>query len=197
MLTGISGSNTVEIALMISGFNAAVFSASATSAAVRPVGAGSFRLRRLDDGKVLHSVDVASLPVERRLQRVPGEAGAFYAHRELAHAREHRELAHVLDRLIRGRGHHPVEALEQRPRLGHRLALDRIGHQRGRRLRDRAAGSLERDVRDAVCRPPASSGSACRRRADCSPRRDGSPARSSGSSSAACCGRGSLPGRGR
>ena len=82
---------------------------------------------------------------------VPGEAGALDAHRELAHAGEHGELADrgLVDRLIDGRRDHRVKAVEERDRLVDRAALDGVGHERRGRLRDRAAGALERDVRDA------------------------------------------------
>ena len=106
MFTGISGSNTVEIASMIAGFNAAVFSASAVNRRlVVDSGAAGVRSRNHGRGFMSLSRD-ALLAFERRLERVPRQAGALHAHRKLAHAGEHRQLSRVLDRLIRRRRDH-------------------------------------------------------------------------------------------
>ena len=51
-------------------------------------------------------------------------------------------------------GDQRVKALEQLPRLGQRLAAQRLGHHRGRCRRDRAAHALEGDVRDAPVLDP-------------------------------------------
>src|SRR5436190_14164900 len=99
MFTGISGSYTVWMASRIAGFNASVRAASATSAAVSfEVGAGwagrsgtigrDFILRLFGRGD--------RVALERGFQGMPGQARALHAHRELAHAGQRRQLAHVL-----------------------------------------------------------------------------------------------------
>src|SRR2546428_12731234 len=89
------------------------------------------------------------LRLERRLERVPREARALHADRELADAGEDRELAEGrVDRIPRTARDHLTKSLEQTGRLGLRLALHRVRHQGSRRLRDRAALADERDVRD-------------------------------------------------
>src|SRR5690606_1976814 len=66
----------------------------------------------------------------------------------LAHSGERGEL---VERLwgSAAAGQHLVNLLEQAYRLLDARALDPLGHQRGRRHRDRAAAALELDVRDA------------------------------------------------
>src|SRR4029077_20927098 len=79
------------------------------------------------------------LPGEGRLERVPGEAGAFHAGGKFPDAGEHGELA---DRLFvnrqvdRGR-HDLMELVEQYRRIVDRLTLDGVAHQRRGGLRDR------------------------------------------------------------
>src|SRR5918993_5678278 len=151
MFTGISGSNTVEMALMIAGFNAAVLSASITSSAVVLVAGGASGGGVCMTFRFFMSFSRNRLfAVQSSLQRMPAQAGTLHPNWKLAHPGQHRQLAHVLDRLI-GRGrHHRVEALKERVRSLHGLSLDRVGHQRRGRLGDRAAGSLERHVFDRV-----------------------------------------------
>ena len=86
------------------------------------------------------------------LERVPREAGAFHAHGILTNAAEDRQLAERVgfDLRARRRGHQPVERVEQLVGLVERLALERVGHQRRRRLGDRAAGALEPQILDHV-----------------------------------------------
>src|SRR5207245_9979206 len=80
------------------------------------------------------------LRLERRLERVPREARALHADRELADAGEDRELAEGRVYRIPGTARdHLAKSLEQAGRLGLRLALHRVRHQGGRRLRDGAA----------------------------------------------------------
>src|SRR5271167_1564954 len=43
-----------------------------------------------------------------------------------------------------------MELAEERPGFDDRLALEHLGHQRGRRSRNRAAATLEADIDDAV-----------------------------------------------
>src|SRR5919109_703075 len=52
-------------------------------------------------------------PVERSLERMPREARALDADRELAYAGQRRQLTEILNRPIGRRGHHPVKTLEQ------------------------------------------------------------------------------------
>jgi len=86
----------------------------------------------------------------RRAQRVPGEAGAFDAGGELAHAGEDFQAAQVV---LFGFGvevafDHPVEFVEHHFGLLLRLALNGGGHHRGRGFRDRATRPLEAHVLD-------------------------------------------------
>src|SRR6476620_7613379 len=101
MFTGISGSNTVEMTSRIAGFKAAVLSASAANSvlvvsgvsgtvgiASGIIGSGFMLFRRR-----------ALFALQGRLERVPGEARAFHPDRELAHTREYRKFAEILDGL--------------------------------------------------------------------------------------------------
>jgi hypothetical protein len=90
------------------------------------------------------------LPVQRGFERMPAQARAFHAGRELAHTREGAELAEALDVRIRAASRQHVVHLPEEP-LGirHRLALDALRQQRGRRDRDRAAAAVEGNVADA------------------------------------------------
>src|SRR5574338_1390184 len=99
MFTGNSGSKTVRITSMIRGLSASVLAASGTMLAVSFVDAGGSGTGSgiIGSGFMLLRRHVR-LAIERRLQRVPGEARALHADRELADAREHRQLAQVLDR---------------------------------------------------------------------------------------------------
>src|SRR4051812_30938481 len=121
MLTGISGSNTVEIAAMTAGFNAAVFSASAVNAVFvdsRAAGVGS---GIIGSGFMLLSRG-ALFALERRLQRVPRQARTLHSHRKLTHTGEHRQLSQVLDRLVGWRRHHVMKTLEQLARFADGVA---------------------------------------------------------------------------
>ena len=133
---------------------------------------------------------------QRRVQRVPAQAGAFHARREFAHAGQRRQLAQIraAGAVL---GQQRVHALEQRVDGGALLALDGLGHHRGRCHRDGAAIAFEAQVRDAVA---------------VAPQRDGEPVAAQGvvalrlgvmriqavrNCADACCGRGSLRGRAR
>src|SRR6185437_751371 len=76
------------------------------------------------------------------VERVPSQAGALDARRILAHAGEGAQLAQAGIRLGFA-GDQLMELLEQGLGLGARLALDRVGEQRGGSGRDGAARALE------------------------------------------------------
>src|SRR5215212_7060180 len=121
MLTGISGSKTVLSASTIP------FSTSAGSAAAA---SGVSWFGSTMGCLLLLGRDRMVLLVESGLQGVPGEGSALDPHRVLAHAAQDGELADVRVRL--SLRHQLVEVVEQRARLLHPLALERLGHQRGR-----------------------------------------------------------------
>ena len=139
MFTGISGSNTVEIASMIAGFNAVGFLRVGSELASSVVSRHR-RGRRRDHRQRLHVIQSTCVcfALQRRLQRVPRQAGALHADRKLAHTGEHRQLAEILDRLVRRRRDHVWNCSNSARASLDRAALDRIGHQRRRRLRNRA-----------------------------------------------------------
>src|SRR3990170_1267039 len=87
---------------------------------------------------------------EGGLERVPGQARALHADRELRNAGERGELAE--DGAVRGvpgiAGYHAVELREQSVGLLRGPPPQRLGHHRGRRPRDRAALPDEARVRD-------------------------------------------------
>src|SRR3954466_3814049 len=149
MLTGISGSNTVEIAAMISGFKAAVFSASAANAVLVDSGAAGVGSGIMGRGFMLLSGDVL-VALERGLERMPRQARALHPHRKLTHTGEHRQLSQILGRLIGWRRHYVMKTLEQFAGFADGVALDGIGHERRGRLRNGTAATLERDVGDHV-----------------------------------------------
>src|SRR4028118_2343726 len=115
MLTGISGSNTVRMASRIAGFSASVLPGSGTSVSVsEEEGSGSGEASGImGSGLILLLGGDDRFPVERSLERVPRQAGALDAHRELPHPGEDRELSHVLDSSFRRSGDHRMESLEQ------------------------------------------------------------------------------------
>src|SRR6476469_5958659 len=139
MLTGISGSNTVDSALTICGLSAAVRSGSATMAAVsEPAGtaadaADGFWITGICFMRlagVLFCRDHFVAGFGRRAQRVPRERCALDADRKLAHAGQDRQLAEILDRLVDRRRHGAVKSLEQLLGFLDRFAFDHVGHQR-------------------------------------------------------------------
>ena len=108
MLTGISGSNTVEIAcddgrLQRLGLTGIGVEGSGGVGSGVGIGSGAIMGR----GFIVSSFELLGrgdlLAIERRLQRVPGQAGALHADGKLAHPGKHRQLAELLDRLIRRR----------------------------------------------------------------------------------------------
>src|SRR5215212_4641371 len=105
MLTGISGSKTVEIASTMRGFNSAVLSGSGTTLNAFDDGGSGAGSGIMGTGFMLiRGGSFRRNPwftLERGLERMPGQAGAFHAHRELAYAREHRQLPEIFDRLVR------------------------------------------------------------------------------------------------
>src|SRR5918993_5692227 len=91
--------------------------------------------------------------VERLRERVPAEHGALDAHRELHDALQCLEVAERDLRVTRllvdsVDGHQGLEPTDQRLGLTGALALHRLGHHRGGRLRDRAALAGDLDVGD-------------------------------------------------
>src|SRR5205814_6456586 len=90
--------------------------------------------------------------LQRRVQRMPRERGAFYAGRELRHSGERRQPAQFffVEAAAPLAGDELVERIEQLLRLGALLPLHRRAHHRRRRLRDRAAVAGEADVLDRV-----------------------------------------------
>ena len=156
MSTGISGSNTFLSAAAIAGAQLAGL-AGIRRRARRSRGsasaAGGWSCgNHWQSVHVVYSVLTPSrLRAIAALQRMPREAGAFHPDRELAHAGERPTACRC------PRPAAPAAVVTMRwnrwnsaSRLRHRLSLERVGHQRRRRLRDRAAGALERDVRDHV-----------------------------------------------
>ena len=90
---------------------------------------------------------------ERVVQRVPGERGALHPRRKILHPGEHLQLAEVARGRVGGlgAGEQRMHIAKQRLDVLDRLALDRLGHQRGRRGGDRAAVADEaRLAHDAV-----------------------------------------------
>jgi hypothetical protein len=105
----------------------------------------AFRLHRLAEGAAF----------DGGLHSVPGERRAFDADRVGLDAGQRLEPVGVLlERLGKiGRlaaRHLGVEGAKKLVRLLDRLALQHLGHERGRRRRDGAAAPLEHDVLDAV-----------------------------------------------
>src|SRR5689334_25347740 len=103
MFTGISGSNTVEIASTIVGLSAAVLSGSGVNSVLVDSGTGGIASGIMGSG-FMSLGRGALLPLQRRLQGVPRQARAFHSHREFSYACEHRQLAKILHRLVRRRG---------------------------------------------------------------------------------------------
>ena len=101
---------------------------------------------------VLHGLVTAAL--ERRVQRVPAEAGAFHAHREFAHAGQRGQLAEVFRHRRVVLRQHLVHFVEQVRDLGAAFALDRLAHQRCGGDGDRAALAVEAQVGDAIAIEP-------------------------------------------
>src|SRR6185312_2099062 len=162
--TGISGSRTVfsaSITFSCSAGSPASGSGRSTSSSScsegsRPKskkslssGTATTRLLRLDGGAAGRAV------LERRLEGVPWQRRAFDPGRIGFDAGQRLEPIHVILERIRRRrrvaaGDLAVEALEERRGLGQRLALENLGHQRGRGLRDGAAAPLEAHILDAL-----------------------------------------------
>src|SRR5438067_4076833 len=154
MLTGISGSNTVDSVSMIRGLSAAVRAGSLVMPSVIAAlaGAGGTADGCWTRGSAfmigLLSRHDVSAGFGSGTERVPRQRRALDPHRKLADTGQHRELAEILDGRVRRCGDRAMEALEQCLRLGHRLPLHAFGHERRRRLRDGTAGSLKRRLLD-------------------------------------------------
>ncbi len=102
MFTGISGSNTVEIASTMPGLQRVGLRRHRRRNAARPLSASTAacvrRISWLAASRESSSFRGCRSPrVERRLERVPGEARALHADRKLPHAGQHRQLAEILD----------------------------------------------------------------------------------------------------
>src|SRR5687767_10541006 len=142
---------------MIAGFIACVFSASLCSkmraaasgrcAAVRALSAAcaaltSVSLMISDMYLVRFGAHDLVAGLDRRLEGVPREAGALDAGGMVANTFEHGELAELFS-VCGFAGDHLVELSEHRSRVVERLAFDAVGHHRGGRLGDGAAGALK------------------------------------------------------
>src|SRR3954471_5364897 len=149
MFTGISGSKTVEIASIIAGFSAAVLSASAVNSVLVDSGAEGVGSGII--GIVFMSLSRGALfAFQRRLERVPREAGALHSHRKFANASEHRQLSEILHRLIGRSRDHVMKTFEEGAGLAHRVSLDGVGHERCRCLRNCTTAPLKRDIGDHI-----------------------------------------------
>src|ERR1700704_2171475 len=156
MLTGISGSYTDRSVASTRSRNVAC----AARALSPPVGTVGFVISISDVIPFSPAAWRGRVPppacarAAARPQRCPGQGRARDAHRESRAAPENGELVEVCERV--GRiffvlgGEAGVEALEHRADLGLGLALDRFGHQRGRRQRNGATATLEAHIGDAT-----------------------------------------------
>src|SRR5262249_16815086 len=84
---------------------------------------------------------------------MPGERRAFHARRKLAHTGKNHKLAQVVG-VSRFPHHEVAEALENRLDLLDRFALEALGHDGRRGLRDRAARALEAQILHAPVLDP-------------------------------------------
>src|SRR4029079_6041681 len=110
----------VEMASMIAGFNAAVFSASAVNAVFVDSGAAAVGSGIIGRGFMLLSRG-ALRAFECRLERMPRQAGALHSHRKFTHTSEHRQFSQILARLVGGRCHDMVKTFKQFARLADRM----------------------------------------------------------------------------
>ena len=160
MLTGISGSNTVLMRLDDRRLERGRLRriAARCRSSIR-----SARRRRLRAGVPGGSSGSGFIRFDyRSRRRVAAPTAAFsVCHARLAHftragnsrtPAKHGQLAEVLgDRRVGRRRDHACETARTAPRASATvLPFTRVGHQRRRRLRDRAARALEADVRDDV-----------------------------------------------
>ena len=86
------------------------------------------------------------------MEGVPGEGGAFDAHRKLADAREDLQIAETVfvGFFIELAGNHRVELVKQVLSLFFTLAFDGLRHHARRCLRDRAARAFKPDFFDRI-----------------------------------------------
>src|SRR5262249_4846976 len=135
MLTGISGSNTVDSVSMIRGLSAAARAGSLVMRSVcdAPAGAGGTAdgcwMRGSGFMIVLLARDNSVAVVGVGRDRVRRQRHAFHPHRNLADTCQHRQLAEIFDRRVRRRRDRAMEALEQRLRLGHGLSPYTFRHE--------------------------------------------------------------------
>jgi hypothetical protein len=100
---------------------------------------------------VRYSVLTVSLAaLERGIACVPGQARAFDAHRELAHARQGGQLAEVLRHRRIVVGEHVVDLAVQVRDLVAVFALDGLAHHRGRSHGNRTSLAFEAKVAKPV-----------------------------------------------
>src|SRR3989454_3829728 len=92
------------------------------------------------------------LILKSRMQRVPGQAGAFNPHRVLAHAGKYLQTAEVvwLILLVKLAGYHAMKIAEHIFGFLPRLSLYGYSHHAGRGFRNRAAGTFKADVLDGA-----------------------------------------------
>src|SRR3954464_1865381 len=110
---------------------------------------GSFSWLLMDSGLLL-GLRGGSAAGERRVQRVPREARAFHAHREIPHAREGGELPQIFgDRRVVPREHF-VDLVEQVIDLVAPFALHGFAHHRRGSDRDGATLAFEAQVGNPV-----------------------------------------------
>src|SRR5579859_7664959 len=100
--------------------------------------------------RALRARRTVSQLLQRHLERDPRQRRALHPDGELPDAGQGDQVAEVVRRGLRtgGRMHHRLERGDKTIRFRHRLALELLGHHRGRRLADRAALALEPDVLD-------------------------------------------------
>lgn len=99
-----------------------------------------------------HRGPTSGVVVQALLQGHPGQGGALDPYGELPHAVQRHQIAQV--RVGLRPVHHALEHAHQGPHLVEGLALDGLGHHRGRRLADGAAAALEADLLDAALAQP-------------------------------------------
>ncbi len=90
------------------------------------------------------------LIVERRVHRMPRQAGAFDARWKVAHARKDRQATQMMRRcfFIQLARHHPVKLIEKSFGVLPGFSLNGLRHHARRRLRDGAARAFKADVTD-------------------------------------------------
>src|SRR5579883_741703 len=90
--------------------------------------------------------DGVLLSFERGPKRMPGERGAFHAHRIFGNSRKGRQLAEFFRFRAVLSSNDVMEFLKELLGLFFILALDGLGHHGSRSLRNRAARALEGDI---------------------------------------------------